>query len=93
MCVLIFSLIFCVEQPFHAHQSDLLDIDAVCDGCGNEIPRGAPSRCRHRVGTFSHATAATASSHSEGFSRKLGHLDSFEPAPLRSAAWLLSALS
>lgn len=48
-----------VEQPFHTHQVERLDIDAVCDGCGNEIPAGAPSRYHHRVGTLHCADCAS----------------------------------
>ena len=47
-----------VEQPLHTHQVERLDIDAVCDGCGDEIPAGMPSRYHHRVGTLHCAECA-----------------------------------
>lgn len=40
------------EQPLRTHQVDRLDIDSVCDGCGEEIPAGRPVRYQFRLGTL-----------------------------------------
>lgn len=40
------------EQPLRIHQTDQLDIDAMCDGCGHEIPAGRPVRYQFRLGTL-----------------------------------------
>lgn len=47
-----------VEQPVRIHEVDHLDIDAVCDGCGGEIPAGQPSRYQYRLGTLHCGTCA-----------------------------------
>jgi len=41
-----------VEQPLRTHRVERLPIDAVCDGCGDAIPAGAPSRYQYRQGTL-----------------------------------------
>ena len=41
-----------MEQPLHTHTVQHLDIDAVCDGCQEEIPAGAPRRYHYRVGSL-----------------------------------------
>jgi len=41
-----------VELPHRTEAVQRLDIAAVCDGCGSEIPAGTPSRYLHRVGTL-----------------------------------------
>lgn len=47
-----------VEQPLRMHEVDCLEIDAVCDGCGEEIPAGRPSRYQHRLGSLHCARCA-----------------------------------
>ena len=47
-----------VEQPLRTHEVDRLDMDTVCDGCGEEIPAGMPVRYHHRVGTLHCAACA-----------------------------------
>ena len=46
------------EHPLRTEAVECLDIDAVCDGCGGEIPAGAPSRYLHRIGTLHCAACA-----------------------------------
>ncbi|PJK10168.1 hypothetical protein CO608_05700 [Lysobacteraceae bacterium NML08-0793] len=41
-----------VEQPVKTHEVSVLEMDTICDGCGNEIPAGQPVRYHHRVGTL-----------------------------------------
>ncbi|NCT67806.1 MAG: 2Fe-2S iron-sulfur cluster binding domain-containing protein [Rhodanobacteraceae bacterium] len=38
------------EHPLRTHVVECLDIEAVCDGCGQAIPARAPSRYHYRVG-------------------------------------------
>lgn len=47
-----------IEQPVKTHEVSVLDMDTVCDGCGNEIPAGQPVRYHHRVGTLHCARCA-----------------------------------
>lgn len=41
-----------VEQPLKTQEVEILDIDAVCDECGNEIKAGSRVRYIHRLGTL-----------------------------------------
>ena len=47
-----------VEQPLHTHSVEMLDIDTVCDSCGEEIPAGTPARYHYRVGSLHCARCA-----------------------------------
>jgi ferredoxin-NADP reductase/ferredoxin/truncated hemoglobin YjbI len=47
-----------IEQPLHDTSLQRLDIATVCDGCRQEIPAGALSRYRHRLGTLHCAACA-----------------------------------
>ncbi|PJK08382.1 hypothetical protein CO610_06515 [Lysobacteraceae bacterium NML95-0200] len=47
-----------VEQPVKTHEVSVLEMDTVCDGCGNEILAGQPVRYHHRVGTLHCARCA-----------------------------------
>jgi ferredoxin-NADP reductase/ferredoxin len=40
------------ELPLHTHQVDRLDMDTICDGCGEEILAGRPVRYQFRLGTL-----------------------------------------
>lgn len=44
-----------VELPVHANTVQRLEIDAVCDACGEAIASGEPSRYEHRVGSLHRA--------------------------------------
>lgn len=46
------------EQPVHTHVVEYLDIDAVCDNCGSEIPAHSPSRYIYRIGALHCAACA-----------------------------------
>lgn len=39
-----------VEQPLRIHETEVMDIDTVCDSCGGEIARGRRARYQHRLG-------------------------------------------
>ena len=47
-----------VELPLRSHSVECLQIDAVCDGCGAEIPAGQPSRYQYRIGALHCADCA-----------------------------------
>lgn len=47
-----------VEQPLRTQSVEHLDIDAVCDACGAEIPAGQPSRYLFRIGQLQCAACA-----------------------------------
>lgn len=46
------------EQPLRTVEVDRLDMDTVCDGCGEEIPAGTPVRYQHRIGKLHCAACA-----------------------------------
>ena len=50
-----------VEQPLKTDSVECLDIDAVCDTCGAEIPAGTPSRYQHRLGLLNCSKCAALS--------------------------------
>lgn len=40
------------EQPLRNHEVEVMEIDSVCDGCGEEIAAGRRARYQHRLGTL-----------------------------------------